>query len=311
MSESPVISIVVPVWNSERFLAQTIESVQNQTLSHWELVILDDGSTDNSAGIAQKYAVGDARIRALSQANGGVVAARNAGYQAANPAAPFVIFLDHDDYWEPDALQLLKAALDAHPAAPAAYGMSKQVDARGNPWITRIEDAFGYERFGIRDGRKTKIGEDALTTFDALAIWPCFQTPGQILVRRTALERASESAGPFDAQAQGSDEWELAMRLSLEGGLVRVLKFVINKREHDRNAYNLPGYFKNNQIRQKLARSPVYETQRALAQQAHRLSAQTQWNWAGESARRFRWKMAAGQMARAWKEYRLCRSLFR
>lgn len=95
------ISVVLPVYNGESYIAKSIESVQRQTYKNWELIIINDGSTDSSEQIAQKYAQSDARIRLISQENQGVSAARNLGISEATGNA--LIFLDADDWFEKDA----------------------------------------------------------------------------------------------------------------------------------------------------------------------------------------------------------------
>jgi hypothetical protein len=106
------VSIVVPCFNQRRVLARAIDSVRLQTLQSWECVIVDDGSTDESASIAARFAEADPRIRCVSQRNRGVSAARNLGLDAC--AGRFIQFLDADDSIHPEKLarqlQALKAA---------------------------------------------------------------------------------------------------------------------------------------------------------------------------------------------------------
>src|SRR5262245_46364723 len=96
-STTPRISIVIPTYNSEDYLAQTLDSGLAQTCGDWEVVVYDDGSRDGTVAVANRYSANDRRIRVLQGRNGGVAAARNQGFAAANPASEFVIFLDHDD----------------------------------------------------------------------------------------------------------------------------------------------------------------------------------------------------------------------
>src|SRR5438552_1151783 len=98
------IAIIIPAYNAERYIAETIESVIAQTLSDWELVIVDDGSADDTNGVASRYAARDARIRALITPNRGVANARNFGFAKSSADAEFVMFLDSDDVLEPDSL---------------------------------------------------------------------------------------------------------------------------------------------------------------------------------------------------------------
>lgn len=95
--DQPLVSVVIPVYNGERYLAQAIESVLAQTWPHVELIVVDDGSTDGSAGIIAGYGP---RLVAVRQENRGVAAARNAGMERAT--GRFIALLDQDDWWRPE-----------------------------------------------------------------------------------------------------------------------------------------------------------------------------------------------------------------
>lgn len=99
----PFFSIVIPVYNKERFIAQTLKSVLNQTFLDFEIIIVNDGSTDNSE--KQILAIRDNRIRYVSKKNEGVAIARNFGIEKAT--ADFICFLDADDYWYPHFLETM------------------------------------------------------------------------------------------------------------------------------------------------------------------------------------------------------------
>ena len=96
----PLVSVVIPTFNGARFLAQTIESVLAQTYPRLEVLVVDDGSTDETPAIAASYAP---RVSYLHQANAGTAAARNTGITQASGA--FIALLDHDDLWEPRKLE--------------------------------------------------------------------------------------------------------------------------------------------------------------------------------------------------------------
>lgn len=98
------VSIITPVFNSERYIAQTIESVIRQTFTDWELIIVDDASQDNSRKLIEKYIRHDRRIRLVClEKNYGAGAARNKGIALAD--GRFIAFLDSDDLWEPQKLE--------------------------------------------------------------------------------------------------------------------------------------------------------------------------------------------------------------
>lgn len=104
----PEISVIVPVFDMERYLRQCVESVLAQTFHDWELLLVDDGSSDSSGALCDGFAAKDSRIRAFHIANSGPGAARNFGIEKAS--APWIAFLDADDLLHPRALELLRAA---------------------------------------------------------------------------------------------------------------------------------------------------------------------------------------------------------
>ncbi len=99
------ISVIVPVWNAEKYLERCVRSVQAQTHTDWELILVDDGSTDASGALCDAFAAEDARIRAIHQPNGGVSAARNAGLDAVT--GDWISFCDSDDMMYPRQLEFL------------------------------------------------------------------------------------------------------------------------------------------------------------------------------------------------------------
>ncbi len=113
---NPLVSVVIPCYNSEKVIRETIESVLVQTERNFEVIIVDDGSTDDTAAIAASS--GDPRIHILRQSNSGASAARNTGIRAARGS--FIAFLDSDDIWFPDFLARTLALLAASPQSVMA-----------------------------------------------------------------------------------------------------------------------------------------------------------------------------------------------
>lgn len=103
------ISVIIPVYNVEQYLSQCVESVLAQTVQNFEILLIDDGSTDKSPEICDAFAAADTRIKAVHKANGGASTARNAGLDIAS--GEYVFFLDSDDYLVPNALEKLFTAL--------------------------------------------------------------------------------------------------------------------------------------------------------------------------------------------------------
>lgn len=104
------ISIIVPIYNSEKYLARCIESILRQTYSNLEIILVDDGSVDDSAHICDSFAFRDERILVFHQPNGGVSVARNLGLKKAK--GDFVMFVDADDWMEPDLCEILISSMD-------------------------------------------------------------------------------------------------------------------------------------------------------------------------------------------------------
>ena len=105
LMSTPYVSVIVPVYNAEKFINECVNSILGQTMSDLELILVDDGSPDNCGAICDEYAIKDSRVRVFHQKNGGVCAARNKGLSMAT--GEYVSFVDSDDYLEPDAIELL------------------------------------------------------------------------------------------------------------------------------------------------------------------------------------------------------------
>lgn len=119
------VSVITPVFNGESFIKSAVQSVFSQTLQDWELIVVNDGSSDGTAAILD--GLDDPRIRVVHQANGGVSSARNAGLELAQ--GEYVTFLDADDCLLPDALRARSAFLDEHPEVDIVNGSVNVVSA--------------------------------------------------------------------------------------------------------------------------------------------------------------------------------------
>ena len=181
------VSIVTPFLNAGAFLEEAVDSVLAQTYPHWELLLVDDGSSDGSTAIAQVLAAADpGRIRYLThpgRANKGASASRNLATKMAR--GEFIAFLDADDVYLPNKLQEQIPLLDAHPEAGMLYGSTEYWYS----WTGRVEDRerdIVWRRFGVTPDT-TVDPPRLLTTFlrDGGTV-PCM---GSVLARRRAIER--------------------------------------------------------------------------------------------------------------------------
>ena len=127
MTSMPVISVIMPAYNASKTLAASVRSLQAQTLETWELIIIDDGSTDDTATQAKKLAVEDARICVIERQNSGPSIARNRGVELAR--ADLIAFLDADDFWAPERLLGMLSLFNAEPGVGVAFSRTRFIDA--------------------------------------------------------------------------------------------------------------------------------------------------------------------------------------
>jgi glycosyltransferase involved in cell wall biosynthesis len=145
ISMTPVFSVIIPVFNAGKYLERTIASVLGQTLRDFELILVDDGSTDGS--LDQARTIKDARLSILSQANTGAPTALNRGIAAAR--AEYIAFLDSDDLWAPDKLQRHLEAFLGHPEADLTFTGLLYVDPDDQPLglpARRPAGSFAFEQ---------------------------------------------------------------------------------------------------------------------------------------------------------------------
>uniref|UniRef100_B8HJT1 Glycosyl transferase family 2 n=1 Tax=Cyanothece sp. (strain PCC 7425 / ATCC 29141) TaxID=395961 RepID=B8HJT1_CYAP4 len=131
MVSAPIVSVIIPAYNAARFLGATIQSVQQQTFQDWELLIIDDGSSDETATIASSYQVQDDRITLISQPNQGVSAARNLG--VARSQGEIIAFLDADDQWLPTKLSQHLTQFQTHPQLGVGFAQVEFLTPAGEP----------------------------------------------------------------------------------------------------------------------------------------------------------------------------------
>jgi len=283
----PQIGVVIPAWNAEEFLAEAIESVQGQTFGNWRLVVVDNGSTDGTAALAHRYATFDDRITVISQANAGPSGARNTGVAALPSEADYCLFLDSDDMLEPQALELLFPAA-SRPGVIGAHGLPREIDERGVPAPKQLHEAWGHVRQQARRFRVRALQPEEDTDFASLVIWPCIETPGQVLIKRGALE----AAGPW--RSMPSEDWDLWLRLATHGSFGYVPRYVVSKRERSDSLSRDGKWMAQAEpaIRRMLASHSLPPEQRHVARMGHLLSCWVKLTWVRDDLRAHRWNSA-------------------
>lgn len=159
------VSVIIPVYNVEKYIASTIKSVLAQTYQSFELLIIDDGSPDRSVQICQQF--DDPRIKIISQKNRGVAAARNTGISQAQ--GEYIAFLDADDLWLPEKLEKHVEHLESSPSVGVSFSRSAFIDSAGNPLgiyqMSKLKDITPLDilcRTPIGNGSVAVIRRDVL-----------------------------------------------------------------------------------------------------------------------------------------------------
>ncbi len=162
---NPAVSVVMPVYDVERFVAAAIASVLQQSFLDFELIIVDDGGSDDSLAICRSF--DDPRIRIIGQANRGLAGARNTGIAAAR--GRFIALLDSDDLWDRNKLLFHVIHLRANPQVDVSYAGSRMIDAAGNvlsvamrPRLTAVTPAQVLLRNPVGNGSAAVIRRAAL-----------------------------------------------------------------------------------------------------------------------------------------------------
>ena len=187
---SSAFSIVIPCFNSERWLREAISSALSQTLRPSEIVIVDDGSTDNTAQIAAHFAQAHPQlIRIVRQPNRGACAARTAGLEAAR--SPYIAFVDADDRLLPDAIAIFSKAFEK--GAQIAYGRAYRIDEGGR-------------RLGPRPQDPSPSGDPFVSLFEA------HPTTSSVAFSRSVLVEC-----PWDNSLPCTQEFDLLTRCAMHG----------------------------------------------------------------------------------------------
>lgn len=214
-----MISIIVPAYNAAKFLGNALASVQSQTYSEWEMIIVDDGSRDDTFALAQAYCEKDGRIQVFTQKNAGVSVARNFGFSKARANYPFVLFLDSDDMLLPETLQKLLHQLEPHAEIPAVCGLVQEVDAAGAMMEANTYFETVLNRRGIVGHRLVRREPASGIAFGDICFHNYITTPGSVLVRKSVLDPPVV----FDPTQGYTADWDLWWRITMVSGPIAVV----------------------------------------------------------------------------------------
>lgn len=199
--EKILVSVIIPTFNREWALKEAIESVLGQDYRNKELIIVDDGSTDNTGDILNAY---ENRITVVRQKNAGVSAARNRGIRAAT--GPYIAFLDSDDCWLPGKLTSQMAFFNSHPDATICQ--TEEI------WI----------RNGVRVNPKKRHKKPSGMIFEkSLAL--CLVSPSAVVMKKSLFEMV----GTFDESLPAAEDYDLWLRVSCRFPVYLIDKHLVIK----------------------------------------------------------------------------------
>lgn len=199
----PLVSVIIPAYNSEDTVTQTIYSVLNQTFKDLEIIVIDDGSKDNTIGRVRE--IEDSRVKLFPYENGGVAKARNRGI--AHARGKYLTFLDHDDLWTPDKIEAQVSALQKSPDAGVAYSWTINMYSEEKP---------------IRFTKFTPIEFEG-DVYSQLLVCNFIANGSNILARAAAIK----SIGGFDPTPISNEDWDFYLRLAAKWSFVVVPKYQI------------------------------------------------------------------------------------
>jgi glycosyltransferase involved in cell wall biosynthesis len=192
------VSIITPAWNAAAYIRETIASVRAQTCDDWEWLIVDDGSTDDTAAIVREYAAIDRRITLLPQRNSGPSAARNHAMRIAT--GQWFTFLDSDDVWQPGFLEAQLAVFRQHPD-------------------TGLVTATAVNRGGPFDGHPTRAW---LAGYPPLTLERMILDETSVFIMTVFRRAVFETIGGFDEQQWTSEDYDFWLRAAQAGFVFRI-----------------------------------------------------------------------------------------
>ena len=224
------VGVVVPAYNAERFLAATLRSIASQAHADLACVVVDDGSTDDTASVAEARARADPRFHVVRQSNAGLSAARNRGMRELGDVEA-VSFMDADDLWHEAAVERLLTALRGCPGAVASFCLAETIDQQDDVLLPGDLPAFQRKRYRLNGLRLEALRSHELVDFAGFVAYSAVFPPNCVLVRRTALD----AVGGFHPEFKHVQDWYMWLRLAAHGPFIPVDDVLVGYRRHPEN----------------------------------------------------------------------------
>ena len=214
MRENISVSVITAAYNAEKYIAESIDSVLKQSQSNFEIIVVDDGSTDSTAQIVDSFISKEPRITLIRQKNAGVSAARNAGF--ANSSGKYIAYLDSDDVWKPNHLDLLLSRFEADKNFGIVHGDCEEINEQSLKTDIHYHGHEGYLLNNILMGGKWING------------------PSGSLVSREAVK----AVGGFDTDLSNGEDLDFFIRIAaMNYQIGRVSEETWFYRMHSNNAH--------------------------------------------------------------------------
>jgi len=264
----PRVSIITPCYNAARYVGEMIESVQQQTFTDWEHIVVDDGSTDESARVVRRYSAGSERLTLIQQENQGVSAARNAGVRTSDPESEYLLFVDADDVLMPTMLERLVEYLDNHPEVGVVSCYPVLIDAEGN----ELEGHWNPTRYEATSAGLRKIPTEEVRT-SPLGVFIGTIAPFNL----TRKEAFIKTTG-FDPELTHCEDTDVFAQIALRSEVHRIPEHLAYYRQHDAQAMSNKARLK----RQRRALADKWKTPiKGLTEKQQDLREQTWRHWHG------------------------------
>ncbi|HRH45599.1 MAG TPA: glycosyltransferase [Pyrinomonadaceae bacterium] len=204
MTENGLVSIVIPCYNQAHFLGEAIESILNQTYQNFEIIVVNDGSTDNTSQVAKSFP----KVEIIEQDNAGLAQSRNNGLERSN--GEFIVFLDSDDKLFPNALEIGVKYLNNRPECAFVSGLCERISQEGNP-LTTIQPII-----------------DESDYYEALLRTNYIWAPSNPMYRRSIFEKISG----YNTELSPAADYEIYLRIARQFPIYHHAHLITEYRQH-------------------------------------------------------------------------------